>query len=166
MLLEGQEENLRIMKRAGAKSLFPFHEILSPFQDEEEDKEEEESFDDYIDQITKAGLIKNKSLLFSAHQMGTCRMSSQREDGVVDERGESWDVENLFIADGSVLPTSLGVNPMITIYALSYCIACNILKKKNLEIPPLPEPMSEGPFPSGPTLKGEFEGVDVENLSW
>lgn len=58
----------------------------------------------------------------SQHPLGSCRMSSRREDGVVDARGQSWDVEGLFIADGSVVPSSLGVNPQETIMAMAHRI--------------------------------------------
>ena len=53
------------------------------------------------------------------HPMGTCRMGSEADYSVVKHTGETWDVEDLYILDGSILPTSLGVNPMLTISALS-----------------------------------------------
>jgi choline dehydrogenase-like flavoprotein len=42
---------------------------------------------------------------------------------VVRESGETWDVEGVFVADGSIVPTSLGVNPQLTIMALATRIA-------------------------------------------
>jgi choline dehydrogenase-like flavoprotein len=42
---------------------------------------------------------------------------------VVDSRGRSWDVHGLYVADASILPTSLGVNPCYTVYALGRHIA-------------------------------------------
>jgi choline dehydrogenase-like flavoprotein len=53
------------------------------------------------------------------HPMGTCRMGGDPEWSVTRHTGETWDVANLFISDGSVFPTSLGVNPQLTIMALS-----------------------------------------------
>jgi long-chain-alcohol oxidase len=55
--------------------------------------------------------------------MGSCRMGADRRHSVVDCRGESWDAEGLWIADASVFPTASGVNPMVTVEALSLCIA-------------------------------------------
>lgn len=55
----------------------------------------------------------------SAHQMGGCAMGGARETSVVDSTLRYWDADNLFVVDGSVLPTSLGVNPMETILGLS-----------------------------------------------
>lgn len=57
--------------------------------------------------------------LFSVHIMGTCRISNSPKDGVIGPYGESHDIKNLFIADASVFPTSIGLNPMETIMALA-----------------------------------------------
>jgi choline dehydrogenase-like flavoprotein len=61
--------------------------------------------------------------IYASHPLGTCRMSDQRATGVVCPTGESWDVKNLYIADASVFPTSLGVNPQITVMATAAVIA-------------------------------------------
>lgn len=53
------------------------------------------------------------------HPLGTCRMGDDPEWSVVRPTGESWDVENLYVCDGSVLPSSPGVNPQLTIMALA-----------------------------------------------
>ena len=49
--------------------------------------------------------------------------------GVVNPDGETFEIKNLFIADGSVLPTSLGINPMITIEAMSIMISKHVLAR-------------------------------------
>jgi choline dehydrogenase-like flavoprotein len=61
--------------------------------------------------------------LGSFHLMGTARMGSSREDSVCDSDGEAWDVQGLYVVDGAVLPTGLGVNPMVTIEAAAHKIA-------------------------------------------
>ena len=57
------------------------------------------------------------------HIMGSARMGSSREDSVCDSDGEAWDVKGLYVVDGAVLPTGLGVNPMVTIEAAAHKIA-------------------------------------------
>jgi choline dehydrogenase-like flavoprotein len=54
----------------------------------------------------------------STHNMGTARMSENPRDGVVNRWGQSHDIKNLFISDGSQFPSSGGENPTLTIVAL------------------------------------------------
>ena len=58
--------------------------------------------------------------VFTAHQMGGCVMGTDPERSVVDCELRHHHVPNLFVVDGSVLPTGLGVNPSETIYGLSH----------------------------------------------
>jgi choline dehydrogenase-like flavoprotein len=55
----------------------------------------------------------------STHNLGTNRMSARARDGVVNPWGQSWDVSNLFISDGSVFTTGGAENPTLTIVALA-----------------------------------------------
>ena len=52
------------------------------------------------------------------HLMGTARMSEDRRRGVVSSFGAFHDAEGLFVADASLFPGPIGVNPMETIMAL------------------------------------------------
>jgi hypothetical protein len=54
----------------------------------------------------------------SAHVMGGCGMADAPHRGVVDHRGRHFWLDNLSVLDGSVFPTSLGVNPQLSIYGL------------------------------------------------
>jgi choline dehydrogenase-like flavoprotein len=60
------------------------------------------------------------------HPLGTAKMSTDPRAGVVKESGESWQVDNLFVADGSVLPTSIGVNSQLPIMTVAHKIASGI----------------------------------------
>jgi cholesterol oxidase len=55
-------------------------------------------------------------------------MSDDASAGVVNEFGEVWNYPNLFVSDGSIIPTALSVNPSATISALSERIADRLVR--------------------------------------
>jgi choline dehydrogenase-like flavoprotein len=55
----------------------------------------------------------------ATHNMGTARISASPEQGVVNAYGQSHDIKNLFISDGSQFPTPGSANPTLTIVALA-----------------------------------------------
>ena len=58
--------------------------------------------------------------------MGTARMDADPRRGVAGPDGAVHGIEGLYVADGSLLPSSLGVNPMITIIAIASRVAGQI----------------------------------------
>jgi choline dehydrogenase-like flavoprotein len=85
---------------------------------------------DDIQRIPLSPFRANDLTLFSAHPQGTCRMAAAPDRGVVDSFSRSHDFKNLFVCDASVFPTSIGVNPMITIMALADRCAGYIIENK------------------------------------
>ncbi len=57
--------------------------------------------------------------LLTAHPLGGCPMGNTPEAGVVKHTGEVWGYDGLYVIDGSIVPTALGVNPSMTIGALA-----------------------------------------------
>jgi choline dehydrogenase-like flavoprotein len=55
----------------------------------------------------------------STHNLGTNRMSEKPRDGVVNKHGQSHDIKNLFVSDGSQFTTGAAENPTLTIVALA-----------------------------------------------
>jgi choline dehydrogenase-like flavoprotein len=55
----------------------------------------------------------------NSHTLGTCRMGNNSDYSVVNAYGNSFDIPNLYISDGSVFTTALSVNPALTIMAIS-----------------------------------------------
>jgi choline dehydrogenase-like flavoprotein len=55
----------------------------------------------------------------STHNMGTNRMSANAKDGVVNKFGQTHDIKNLFVSDGSQFTSSAACNPTLTIVALA-----------------------------------------------
>jgi choline dehydrogenase-like flavoprotein len=58
-----------------------------------------------------------------AHLVGGCRMGTSAEESVIDADHRTWEVPNLLIADGSVMPTQGSANPALTIMALASRLA-------------------------------------------
>jgi cholesterol oxidase len=81
----------------------------------------------------------NNKTAISAHPLGGCPMGSDASKGVVDSLGRVFKGSNgsqiydeFYVVDGSIIPTPLGVNPSLTIAALSFRIALNIVGDKDL----------------------------------
>lgn len=76
------------------------------------------------------GALKNEPARYkytSFHPQGTCRMGRDPKATVVNPYGETHDVKHLFVADASLLPTSIGYNPSETVYALASYISDRII---------------------------------------
>ena len=84
--------------------------------------------------LTAAGAVKTWGnppglhLSGGQHQAGTCRMGDDPAQSVVDRWGRVHGHDNLFIADGSVHVTNGGFNPVLTIMALAFRTAENVVR--------------------------------------
>ncbi|HEY7590192.1 MAG TPA: GMC family oxidoreductase N-terminal domain-containing protein [Candidatus Limnocylindrales bacterium] len=85
-----------------------------------------ESVDRWIESLAEVDFRPNRGTVFSAHQLGSVRMGARAGDAPCDPAGRlrtsaagDGVIRGLYVADGSLAPTGLGVNPMITIMALA-----------------------------------------------
>jgi choline dehydrogenase-like flavoprotein len=69
--------------------------------------------------LTAAGATETMTIQRYAHLVGGARMASNEKDGVVDADCRTFAVPNLYITDGSVLPTQGSANPALTIVAIA-----------------------------------------------
>lgn len=81
-----------------------------------------ESADD-LTQIERTQRSRSTIELFTVHLMGTCRMGSRPRHSVVNLNGQLWDLPGCYVADASLFPTAVGVNPQVTIMALATRVA-------------------------------------------
>ncbi|RHZ83175.1 hypothetical protein Glove_99g36 [Diversispora epigaea] len=125
-ITEGLISGVNILVAAGAKSIAVGFSELDEFVPTEDDPLQDPKLKSFIENIRKIG-TKN-CYIGSGHQMGTCRMGKDSSTSVVNPRGKTWEIDNLYVADASVLPSSLGVNPMITICSVAYSIANFIIQ--------------------------------------
>ncbi|CAN5158537.1 hypothetical protein BH10PSE17_BH10PSE17_03960 [soil metagenome] len=75
-----------------------------------------------------AGASGIHAIARSAHTIGTCRMGTDADAAVVNADGRSFDIDNLWLCDNSVFPSSLAANPALTIMALSLRTADRFLR--------------------------------------
>jgi choline dehydrogenase-like flavoprotein len=99
----------RIQLAAGAKQVLSAHEEPVSLGSVDE-----------IDRLDSAPWEKLRLKVFTAHQMGGCNMGADPARSVVTPELRYRGLDNLFVVDGSVLPTALGVNPQETIFGLSH----------------------------------------------
>jgi choline dehydrogenase-like flavoprotein len=108
-LKQGVRAAARIHFAAGAKEVMTLHAKPTVIRSEGE-----------IERTLRSASWENNEIaLFSAHPLGTCRMGTDPRSSVVDPHCQTHDVRGLFVIDGSVTPTSLGVNPQITLLAIA-----------------------------------------------
>jgi choline dehydrogenase-like flavoprotein len=96
--------------------------------------EDENAYRRFEQALESTDLAPNRAAVFSAHQMGTMRMGADPSTHPCDpwgrvRAGSSGDtvVGGLYVGDGSVFPTGIGVNPMITVMALARRVSRVIL---------------------------------------
>ena len=72
--------------------------------------------------------VPGRGLSGGQHQAGTCRMGKDPQTSVTNAYGQVHDIDNLFVADGSLHVTNGGFNPVLTIMALGYRVSEYIIK--------------------------------------
>jgi choline dehydrogenase-like flavoprotein len=107
-LKRGLEILFRVYLGAGAERIFPpvagFPEIHNHAD---------------IERFRRTEILARDFELTAYHPLGTMRMGIDRRSSVVGPTHETHDVPGLFIVDGSAVPSSIGVNPQLTIMALA-----------------------------------------------
>jgi choline dehydrogenase-like flavoprotein len=98
----------RVFFAAGAKEVRPAvarHDRLRSLAD--------------VEAFERASISPRHIDITAYHPLGTCQMGKDALSSVVDATHETHDVHNLFVCDGSAIPGPLGVNPQLTIMAMS-----------------------------------------------
>jgi choline dehydrogenase-like flavoprotein len=79
-----------------------------------------------LERFAKARIRPAQVEASAFHPLGSCRLSRDPSRGVVDVELEAHDAARLFVCDGSVFPSSLGVNPQLTIMAFAQRAAAHV----------------------------------------
>jgi choline dehydrogenase-like flavoprotein len=111
--MQAIDAQIRLHQAAGAREIYALAASLPRWR-------EGDDIDAFIAKAQKIPLRAGGWKLFSAHQMGTCRMGTDPQRSVAGPWGELHDTPGVWIGDGSAFPTSSGTNPMISIMALAH----------------------------------------------
>lgn len=117
-LIEGMRLVAKVYFAAGALEVFPGVVGLARVKSEAD-----------IDRALPLDIPANQLMLYASHPMGTCRMGAEPESSVVDPHGRVWGWSNVRVADASIFPTSLGVNPQVTTMAMGLMVGHSIAGK-------------------------------------
>ncbi len=112
-LKRGIEVQVRLHEAAGAHQIGPLAEGAPTWR-------RGDDLDGFIAAVKRIPFRAGGYKLFSAHQMGSCRMGEDPQTSVAGPWGELHDTKGIWIGDGSAFPTSSGTNPMVSIMALAH----------------------------------------------
>jgi choline dehydrogenase-like flavoprotein len=74
--------------------------------------------------------VPNQTIVTSAHMQATNKMGASEANGVVSRDFRVWGTRNLYVVDGSIFPTSIGANPMQSIYTFAKIFADRVTSGK------------------------------------
>jgi choline dehydrogenase-like flavoprotein len=117
-LKRGLVETAKILAASGAWGIATLHVDGLLVESSNRSRLNSSDLDRFEDEINKREIAPNKISLFSAHIMGSARMGKE-VNSFCDDFAQSYEVPMLFIGDASVLPSSPGINPMVTIMSLA-----------------------------------------------
>jgi choline dehydrogenase-like flavoprotein len=123
---QGIAEAIRIMFKAGAKEVYlPTTEnILGEADASVQLRPQVLTSPNQADAVAKnLQFIPNRTIITSAHMQATDKMGSTADTSVVAQDFHVWGTRNLHVVDGSIFPTSVGANPMQSIYTIAKIFA-------------------------------------------
>lgn len=122
-LLEGVRRAWNVMLEmqfvTGAKSARPAHKQAKHYM----------SWNEAKAAVADLNVVAHKATVGSAHVMGGCPMGDDPERSVTDVDGKLHHLDNLYVIDGSLFPTSVGANPQLSIYGFAYKLSSKLATK-------------------------------------
>lgn len=114
-LQAGMKAGAEILLAAGAKR------VLLPHMDPIELRSKGD-----LGVVDEVGIVPGRTVVASVHPQASCSLGAAPARGVVNEEGEVWGTKNLFVADTSLYPGSLGGPPQVTAMVLATHVARGI----------------------------------------
>ena len=112
---KGTEGAAQILEAAGAQRIFSSHSRLVGYEPGRNGDRQQ-----FIRDADACGWDAGHCTYGSFHIMGSARMGGSPATSACNPRGETWDVRDLYVCDGSAFPTASGVNPMISIESIAH----------------------------------------------
>ena len=119
----GVDGAARVLEAAGATQVFSAHKDWVRYEPGRGRGRE-----GFMDEADRCGWRAGQCVFTSFHIMGSARMGGSPHDSACNPEGETWDVEGIYVCDGSTFPTASGVNPMITIEAIAHLNASRLAR--------------------------------------
>jgi long-chain-alcohol oxidase len=120
-LRTGIDGAAQVHEAAGARRIYSSHAKWVSY-----DPGQKGSREQFMSAADAAGYGSGQCVLNSFHIMGSARMGGSPSMSACDPTGQTWDVRDLYVLDGSSFPTASGVNPQISIQAIAHMSALGL----------------------------------------
>ena len=118
---KGVEGAARLLEAAGARKIISGHTKGVTYEPGRDGGVQR-----FMHDADAAGYDAGRLLVHSFHIMGSARMGGSPDMSACNPRGETWEVRDLYVLDGSAFPTASGVNPMVTIESIAHMNASRL----------------------------------------
>ena len=122
LLQRASVELAKVHRAAGARQIVPLVTPPHTWRDGQ-------PFDPWLDALGRRSISANRILLFSAHQMSSCRIGTDPRSSVADPDGQVHGTPGVWVTDASAMPPATGVNPMLSLMALARRTATRMAAK-------------------------------------
>ena len=112
----------KMHEAAGARRIFSSQSRFVSYQPDGSDAPRER----WLRDVDACGYGPGRTHFASFHIMGSARMGGSPATAAVMPSGETWDVRDLYVFDGSAFPSASGVNPQVSIQAIAHMGACEL----------------------------------------
>lgn len=119
----GLDGAAQILEAAGAHRIVSAHSRFVSYQPGRTTRTQ------FMHDADACGYGAGRCVFYSFHLMGSARMGGSAGTSACNPDGETWDVRDLVVCDGSTFPTASGVNPMVTIEAIAHTNASALASK-------------------------------------
>ncbi len=113
----------QVLEAAGATRIFSAHKDWVTYQ-----PGRGRGRQGFLEAADRCGWQAGRCVFTSFHIMGSARMGGSPSHSACNPEGETWEVQGLYVCDGSTFPTASGVNPMITIEAIAHLNASRLAR--------------------------------------